>query len=331
MLRPRKPSGPSPDRAAALSVNGLEAVLAVAATGSMSAAAQRLSCSQSSVSQLVSQAESILGCALFDRSRRPFRTTVEGSELTRQATRILRDLSALPQQVAALSERPSLRMAMIDSFADTIGPDLIRFAAQSAGDLFISQGLTPAHINDLQERRVDLVVSGDALDEIDGLFRFPLLTEKFVLLLPEASRWNPSSGKLADLARSLSFIRYSSRSSTGAIVERYLRVARVPTGRRIEVDNADMMCALVASGIGWAITTPLHILQGLSRLGGVAVHKLPSPTPERQVTLVTREGEWEQTAARLAAEARRLLTDKFLPELVDKLPELASEISATHA
>ena len=327
MPHPRKSSSPSLDRAAALSVNGLEAVLAVAATGSMSAAAQRLSCSQSSVSQLVSQAESILGCALFDRSRRPFRTTVEGNELTRQATRILHDLSTLPQHVAALSERPSLRMAMIDSFADTIGPDLIRFAAQRAGDLFISQGLTPAHIHDLQERRVDLVVSGDAVDEYDGLFRLPLLTEKFVLLLPETSRWSPSSGTLSDLARGLSFIRYSSRSTTGAIVERYLRVARVPTGRRIEVDNADMMCALVASGIGWAITTPLHILQGLSRLSGVAVRKLPNPTLERQVTLVTREGEWEQTAARLAVEARRLLVDKYLPELIDKLPELATEIS----
>ncbi len=94
-------------------------------------------------------------------------------------------------------------------------------------------------------------------------------------------------------------MRYSSRSTTGAMVERYLRVARVPTGRRIEVDNADMMCTLVANGVGWAITTPLHVLQCLPHLGGVAVRKLPSPTPERQVTLVTRDGEWAETAQRL--------------------------------
>lgn len=325
-VSPKAPK-PSPHRVLALSVSSLEAVLAVATTGSMSAAGQRLACSQSSVSQLVSQAETILGCALFDRARRPFRTTVEGSELTRQAARILRELNALPQLVAALSERPALRMAMIDSFADTIGPDLVRFAEQRAGDLFISQGLTPAHINDLHERRVDLVVSGDALDEYDGLFRLPLLTEKFVLLLPEKSRWNASRGTLSELAAGLPFIRYSSRSTTGAIVERYLRVARLPTGRRIEVDNADMMCALVASGVGWAITTPLHLLQGLARLNGIAVRKLPAPTPERQVTLVTREGEWGQTAARLASETRRLLVDKFLPQLIANLPDLASEIS----
>lgn len=316
----------NPGRALTLSVNCLEAVLAVATTGSMSAAAQRLSCSQSSVSQLVLQAESILGCVLFDRSRRPFRTTIEGSELTRQAKRILHDLSALPQHIAALGERPTLRIAMIDSFADTIGSDLVHFAAQRASDLFISQGLTPAHINDLQERRVDLVVSGDSVDEYDSIFRLPLLTEKFVLLLPEKTWWNPSSSALVDLARGLPFIRYSSRSTTGAIIERYLRLARVPSGRRIEVDSAYMMCSLVSSGVGWAITTPLHILQGLSRLGGVSVHKLPASTPTRQITLVTREGEWEQTAGRLAAEARDLLLNKYLPHLIKRLPELASEI-----
>jgi hypothetical protein len=32
---------------------------------------------------------------------------------------------------------------MVDSFANTLGPDLIRFAARRAGDLFVSQGLTP--------------------------------------------------------------------------------------------------------------------------------------------------------------------------------------------
>lgn len=311
---------------AALSVAALEAVLAVATTGSMSAAAHRLQRTQSAVSQLVAQIEGGLGCALFDRSRRPFRPTTQGIELARHATRILGELNALPQHLAALNERPALRIAMVDSFANTLGPDLIRFAARRAGDLFVSQGLTPAHTNDLLERRVDLVVSADALEEYDGLARLPLLTERLVLLLPERTSWSPARRKLSDLARELPFMRYSSRSTTGAMVERYLRVVRVPTGRRIEVDNADMMCTLVANGVGWAITTPLHVLQCLPHLGGVAVRKLPSPTPERQVTLVTRDGEWAETAQRLANEARRLLTDIHLPRLLAVMPQLETEI-----
>ena len=317
---------PSAALAAKLPINGLEAILAVAATGSMSAAAQRLRCSQSSVSQLVSQVETLLGCSLFDRSRRPFRPTIEGGELIRQATRILRDLEALPQHMAALGHRPTLRIAMIDSFASTFGPDLVRFAAQRAGDLFVTQGLGPAHINDLLERRVDLIVAAHALDEHDALSRIPILTEKLVLLLPVASRWNPTTNSLADLVRELPMIRYSSRSTTGAMVERYLRLARIPAGRRIEVDNADMMCTLVADGVGCALTTPLHILQGQSRLQGVAVRKLLSRAPERQVTLVTRDGEWAEAASRLAAEARQLLTEKYLPNLLALQPDLAGEI-----
>jgi DNA-binding transcriptional LysR family regulator len=327
MSSSKTPPKPSLHTDLALSVNSLEAVVAVAATGSMSAAAKRLACSQSSVSQLVSQAEALLGCKLFHRESRPFRTTAEGGELTHQAARILRDLNALPQLVAARRERPTLRVAMVDSIADTIGPDLVRFAAEHAGDLFVSQGLTPAHINDLQERRVDLVVSGDALEEYDGLSRFPLMSEKFVLLLPEKNRRNASCDTLADLAEELPFIRYSSRSRTSAIIERYLRMAHVPDGRRIEVDNASMMFSLVASQVGWAITTPLHLLQGMTRLNGIIVSKIPNPTPERQVTLVTREGEWQLIAELLAAETRRLLIEKFLPQLIAEMPFLKTEIT----
>lgn len=56
----------------------------------------------------------------------------------------------------------------------------------------------------------------------------------------------------------------------------------------------------------------------LPRLCGVSVRKLPSPTPERQMTLVARD-----------AEARRLLSDSCLPRLVAVLPHLASEITVT--
>ena len=84
----------------------LEAVQAVAASGTMSGAASRLGRSQSAVSQLVSQAEASLGCTLFDRSSRPFRATKAGVELLRHAARILHDLQALPGR---LDERVPVR------------------------------------------------------------------------------------------------------------------------------------------------------------------------------------------------------------------------------
>ena len=310
-----------------LTIACLEAVQAVAATGSMSAAAARLGRSQSAVSQLVSQAESSLGCTLFDRSSRPFRATQSGGELLRHAAGILHDLQALPQRMGGRGGGSLLRIAMVDSFANTLGADLVRYAAGYGGDLYVSQGLTPAHVNDLLERRVDVIVASDTMDEHDGLSRFPILTERFVLLHPAArvpSRQGPAD--LTDLAGQLPFIRYTSRSTTGAIIERYLRRLRVSDTRRIEVDNADMMCALVGNGVGWAITTPLHIMQTLQRLEGVRVDTLRAPVPERSVTLITRAGEFEETASMLATEARRLLRHRYLPLLLDAVPAMAGEI-----
>ena len=220
-----------------------------------------------------------------------------------------------------------LRIAMVDSVANTLGADLVRYAAGYGGDLYVSQGLTPAHVNDLLERRVDVIVASDTMDEHDGLSRFPILTERFVLLHPAArTPGREGAVDLADLAGQLPFIRYTSRSTTGAIIERYLRRLRVSDTRRIEVDNADMMCALVGNGVGWAITTPLHIMQTLQRLEGVRVDTLRAPVPERSVTLITRAGEFEETASMLATEARRLLRHRYLPLLLDAVPAMAGEI-----
>jgi hypothetical protein len=315
-----------PSETGVVSIASLEAVRAVALEGSMSGAANRLGRSQSAVSQLVSQAEEIFGSSLFDRSRRPFVTTQAGSDLIRHAARILLDLDALPQKMAERNQFRSLKIAMIDSVADTLGADLIRLSAMRGGDLFVSQGLSPYHINDLLERRVDIVVSADSHDEYDGLFRFPIMSEKFVLLLPERHLKFPAKTSLVELSEKLPFIRYSSRSTTGAMIEKDLRKTGIAGERRMEVDNADMMCTLVGMGVGWAITTPLHILQGLQRMKGVAVSALEQTSPERIVTIITRAGEFEETATNLGIEAKRLLREKYLLELFSRIPMLSNSI-----
>ena len=323
-LKKQHNASPVPGQSAVVSIASLEAVKAVALEGSMSGAANRLGRSQSAVSQLVSQAEEIFGASLFDRSRRPFVTTQAGSDLIRYAARILLDLDALPQKMAERKQISSLRIAMIDSVADTLGADLIRLSAIRGGDLFASQGLSPPHINDLLERRVDIVVSADSLDEYDGLFRFPIMSVKFVLLLPERHVKFSAKTSLLELAEKLPFIRYSSRSTTGAMIEKYLRKTGIAGERRMEVDNADMMCTLVGMGVGWAITTPLHILQGFQRMKGVAVSALEQISPERTVTILTRAGEFEETATNLGIEAKRLLREKYLLELFSRIPMLAN-------
>jgi DNA-binding transcriptional LysR family regulator len=304
-------------------LRSLQAVVAVCETGSMSAAAKRLKMTQSAVSQSIQQAEEVVGTDLFDRARRPLRATHAGQILRGRAAGLLRDLEALPQSIVVGHSAPELRLYLVDSFADTVGPMLVRAAAKMAHHLYISQGLNPHIVEALIERRADLVVSSDALDDIDGLTRFPLMSEPFVMFVPEATARGATP---QDMYRRMPLIRYNARAVTAAIVDRYLRRVSAFPGRRIEVDNALLMCDLVASGVGWAITTPLHVLQGKSRMNGVAVLPLPGPVPRRDIVMAVREGELATIAPQLANEARRILREDSVPGILAKVPWLRKEI-----
>ena len=326
-----------------LPIHVLQAVAAVGETGSMSAAGERLGMTQSAVSQSIKQAEAMLGVALFDRDRRPIRPTSAGHLLWRRAETVLHELQVLPSTLRSARTVPELRLALSDSFADTMGPWLIRAAAEIAHNLYVSQGFTPEHVRELAERRVDIVVAADSHDEIDGLSRYPLLREPLVLLLPAGSQ-SPGAGagvgeaaarggaavarpELVRMAQKLPLIRYSAKSTTGTLVDRFLRRLDVGSARRIEVDNASVMCALVGSGSGWAVTTPLHVLQGAAHLDGVVVRPAAAQAPSREVTLITRSGELEALALRLAREARSILREHGLPAIRRHVPWLGDEIA----
>ena len=346
--RPTPAAAPAARRHELLPVHVLQAVAAVGETGSMSAAGARLGMTQSAVSQLVKQAETMLGVLLFDRDRRPVRPTSAGHLLWRRAETVLHELQVLPSTLRSARTVPELRLALSDSFADTVGPWLIRAAAGVANHLYVSQGFTPLHVRELAERRIDIVVAADSLDDVDGLTRYPLLREPLVLLLPATGRDGGSGasgasgaasragtplvpGELAEIARRLPLIRYSAKSTTGALVDRYLRRRGVDSARRIEVDNAAVMCALVGAGAGWAVTTPLHVLQGEAHLTGAVVRPAGVEAPTREVTLITRSGELEAIALHLAREARSILREHGRPAILRHVPWLGGAIEVLEA
>ncbi|MBY6056612.1 LysR family transcriptional regulator [Leisingera daeponensis] len=63
------------------SFSGLTAFYAAARHGTLTAAAQELNVSQPAVSRRIAALEADLGCALFDRSRKPVRMTPQGKDL----------------------------------------------------------------------------------------------------------------------------------------------------------------------------------------------------------------------------------------------------------
>ncbi len=315
-----------------LDLRALRVFVEVATSGSMTIAASRLGLTQSAVSQTVRRLEGELGVALVVRGSRPVVPTAAGMLLRQRAEPLLRDAAQLAHAVTEAGSTPAqeLRLGLVDTFASTAGPELIRVLTGAATRVVVWSGLAPSLGEALIGRQVDAIVTSDPLEDMDGLLRFPLWREPFVLLLPRSL---PAPGSptapisLDTLAASLPMIRYSARSHTGRQIERHLRRVGCGSERRIEIDGSDALVAMVAAGIGWAITTPLCLLQGAASAAGTYSLPLPSPGFSRTLSLLCREDGPAALARHAAAAAFGALRDTCLPRLRGLAPALADAVT----
>jgi DNA-binding transcriptional LysR family regulator len=185
-----------------LELRALRVFVEVATSRSMSIAATRLGLTQSAVSQVVRRLEGDLGVALALRGSRPVALTEAGVMLYRRAEPLLRDAAQLAHAVAEAGSTlaPELRLGLVDTFASTAGPELIRVLTGAATRVVVWSGLAPSLGAALVGRQVDAIVTSDPLEDLDGLLRFALWREPFVLLLP---RGRPAPASLSDLAAAL--------------------------------------------------------------------------------------------------------------------------------
>jgi DNA-binding transcriptional LysR family regulator len=306
----------------------LQVFIAVSESGSMTAAARRLGLTQSAVSQALGLLERQLKVPLLDRERRPLQLTAAGHLLRERAPRLLEQAVQLPTMLQELScaKLPGIRLGLVDSFAATAGPYLIRELLQSTMHLSVYSGLTPFHSEALRNRAVDLVVTSDSLYDVDGLERHSLLREAFVLIVPGDLAHSLKALTLDQIASRYSLIRYSARSHIGVQIERYLRRSCVAAPRTVEVDTSDTLVAMVAAGCGFGITTPLCHLQGRAHAASTIPLALPGPRFTRTLRLVANAGAFAEMPLRVAEQARAILRRIVLPEIRELNSWLADDV-----
>lgn len=309
-------------------LQSLKAFLTVGATGSMTAAAMRLGLTQSAVSQAIRQLEDALGTVVIDRSHRPLVLTPAGQVLQRHAQPIVDDAEALTTIVrqAGSSKLRELKIGVVDSFATTAGPQLIRALLKTTSRLSFRSGLAHDQAEGLLNRTLDVIITSEAMDELDGLERYPLLSEPYLLLLPDKMPPGAAKLELRQLAMSYSLIRFSARSHVGAQIERHLRRLGVKAPHLLEVDASDALVAMVGAGLGWGIATPLCLLQVHSRLKGVKAVPFPGPTFVRQLHLIARSGEYGDLPRKVADIACGVLREHCVPELRALVPWLGNQL-----
>ncbi|WP_189529648.1 LysR family transcriptional regulator [Streptomyces roseolilacinus] len=173
----------------------LRVLRAVAATGSFSAAARELGCTQPAVSQQMKALESSAGTPLLIRTGREMRLTQAGEALVRHAAGILAGLTAAEEEVAAIAglRAGRVRLVSFPSGSSTLVPTALAAlrAAHPGTRVSLVEAEPPRSVEMLREGDCDIALAfryAGGAAEWDDLVVRPLLTDRLVGLVPEGHR-----------------------------------------------------------------------------------------------------------------------------------------------
>ncbi|MDV9197874.1 LysR family transcriptional regulator [Streptomyces sp. Wh19] len=186
----------------------LRVLRAVAATGSFSAAARELGCTQPAVSQQMKALEASAGTTLLIRTGREMRLTQAGEALVRHASGILAGLTAAEEEVAAIAglRAGRVRLVSFPSGSSTLVPGALAAlrAAHPGTRVSLVEAEPPRSVEMLREGDCDIALAfryGTSGAEWDDLVVRPLLTDRLIGLVPEGHRLSHSAAVgIAELA-----------------------------------------------------------------------------------------------------------------------------------
>ncbi|SKC41920.1 LysR family transcriptional regulator [Krasilnikoviella flava] len=225
--------------ASRLTVDDLQLAEAVARHGSVGAAARELLVAQPSASRRLATLERRLGTPLFDRDTTGARPTPAGRELARLAARLLGDLDALPDQVLAAVDAPSLSVGTIQALSPMV---LTAVELELDGVTILPEvDHGPVLVRQVHDGTLDaaIVTVAEQMAIPRGLQRTPLGESPRVVVLPDgapplAGGSRPFAGRtvvysLIDLAGEATHRRLSALGAVprrGPTTEATLRIAR---------------------------------------------------------------------------------------------------------
>lgn len=244
----------------------LRVLRAVATTGSFSAAARELGCTQPAVSQQMKALESSVGTPLLIRTGREMRLTQAGEALVRHASGILAGLTAAEEEVAAIAglRAGRVRLVSFPSGSSTLVPTALAAlrAAHPGTRVSLVDAEPPRSVEMLRDGDCDVALAfrydtAGAESEWDDLVVRPLLVDRLVGLVPDGHRL-AEAGKVAigDLAEE-SWIAGCPRCRR-QLVEVCESAGFTP---RIDfaTDDCPAVIGLVGAGLGVAVLPELAL------------------------------------------------------------------------
>ena len=314
----RKPEPGNNDKLdlADISLRALQVFVAVEETGSMTLAATRIGLSRSGVSQHITNLENTLGVQLLDRAARPLKLTPVGYTLRRHAHRILEAMSDARTELmeASLSTLAELGLGIIDDLDTSVTPELMTHLRKRfpRALLSVTSGRSDHLVKQLENRGADVILSGLLPDARIRHEDFPILREPFMIVAPTGLF--DSHHDLRRQMQERPYIQYNTTMPMGQVISQQLRRLRIELKPLAAFDSSRSVFAMLQKSGGWAITTPLCLLDSRADLGRLDCHRLPFAAFSRTIRMIARSEELGHLPASLAQLTRELLTEKFEQE-----------------
>jgi LysR family glycine cleavage system transcriptional activator len=273
-------------------IQELRALVLAADSGSVSAAADALSLTQSAVSRSISALEHRLGVRLFRRERQRIVLSDAGRAMTRDARDILERIDATARMVMAFGGGSEvLRLAVLPTFATTwLIPRLAGFSQRNPQiSIDISQALLPVDFAsspfDAAIQRIDMARPGTSVT--------PLCQERLIVvaspdLVPQSDQ------------KPLSLLDYPliQQATRPELWSQWLELAGLDPFQQLRgprFEHFDMIMAAAQAGMGVALLPDIFVSQALAseRL----IHLFSEVVFERSQYALIRPASLEQREA----------------------------------
>lgn len=301
--------------------------MATAEERSISAAARRLGASASSVSQQLSNLETAVATQLLNRRERPITLTPAGEMFRKRAYTILNETAEAKADLAKLdpSALTQLRLGMIEDFDSNVTPTLLAHLASemSSTQFLLETGASHRLYDLLDTRGLDMVVAADMGAAANWMEIHPVLVEPFVAVV--------AKGGIADRdplprLQAMPLIQYTKRHHMGRVLADHLARQNLTLAHRYELDSYHAIMAMVASGAGWSILTPLGVTAAHRFVDQVDVLPLPFAPLARTISLSARRDVLGELPGQIAARLRQLVKDQVVTPGLRRMPWLGDQL-----